>query len=115
LRRSIFAAMGVCAVIAAVTLGPRQLRPETGHPNLERALAFGLLGVATVFAMPRRPLAAGSLLVLVAVVTEALQLVTPDRHGRVSDALVKAAGGILGVAAGYAAQAVIQATRGEKP
>jgi VanZ family protein len=38
----------------------------------------------------------------VAVLLEVLQLLTPDRHGRITDALEKVLGGAIGIAAGRA-------------
>jgi hypothetical protein len=40
---------------------------------------------------------------------EALQLLTPDRHARVIDALVKAAGGICGIGFGQLRQLFLRA------
>jgi hypothetical protein len=37
-----------------------------------------------------------------------LQLLTPDRHGRILDALVKAAGGICGIGVGQLGQLVLR-------
>jgi VanZ family protein len=51
-----------------------------GYPK--RTLIFIVLMIASAFGL------------------EALQLLTPDRHGRVIDAVVKAAGGICGVGVG---------------
>jgi hypothetical protein len=39
---------------------------------------------------------------------EALQLLTPDRHARLLDALVKAAGGVCGIGIGQLAQLALR-------
>jgi VanZ family protein len=46
-----------------------------------------------------------------AVLLEALQLLTPDRHGRIQDALEKMAGGVIGI---LVAQATLKWTRSRR-
>ncbi len=54
------------------------------------------MGLAFSLAYPHRLL----LVAAVAVGLEALQLLTPDRHGRSVDAIVKIVGGVCGIGAG---------------
>lgn len=89
-------------VIAYSTMSPLDLRPRIGHlVHLERFGAFGLLGLLFAIAYPRW---IGRVLVLVlatAVGFELLQMVSADRHARVTDVAVKLAGGACGVLAGW--------------
>ncbi|MEI2298192.1 VanZ family protein [Ensifer sp. MJa1] len=90
------------AAIAYSTTSPLDLRPRIGHlVHLERFGAFGLLGLLFAIAYPRR---LGQVLVLVlatAIGFEMLQMVSADRHARVTDVAVKLAGGACGVLAGW--------------
>ncbi len=90
------AAWVALAFIAIVTLSPLALRPEIGDPNLERFGAYALLGLLFVLAYPRHFILAAILIVGAAIVLEVLQLFTPDRDGEFANAVVKAAGGLLG-------------------
>ena len=58
------------------------------------------MGLAFGLAYPNRVLLVVVIVVGAAVGLEALQVLTPDRHGRVWDALVKALGGICGISFG---------------
>jgi len=88
------------AFIVYATLSPIDARPVLARPHFEHFAAFALVGLAFGLAYPNR------LVLVVAIVfgsafgLEALQLLTPDRHGRVLDALVKASGGICGIGVG---------------
>ncbi|WP_052194619.1 VanZ family protein [Aureimonas altamirensis] len=97
------AAWGALALIAFVTLSPISMRPVSSAPvNIERLGAYLVLGVLFGAAYPKRiPLVLG-LLVVGSVGLEVLQNVVPGRHGRVDDALFKAAGACLGALAGGA-------------
>jgi VanZ family protein len=92
------AAWAAFAVLVFVTISPLGMRPVvTANPNIERFAAFAIVGLLFGFAYPTR-LALDTLFIVIAAGTlEALQLITPDRHGHVADALVKAAGGTSGV------------------
>jgi hypothetical protein len=93
------AAWAALALIVFVTVSPIEMRPVvTADPNLERFGAFALAGLLFGLAYPRRLIADASLVVVAAGVLEAFQLMTPDRHGHMADAFVKAAGGAFGVA-----------------
>jgi VanZ family protein len=88
------------AFIAYATLSPIDARPVLAGPQLEHFVAFALVGLAFAVAYPNRVVFVVVIVVGAAVGLEALQLLTPDRHGRVIDALVKALGGIFGISAG---------------
>jgi hypothetical protein len=88
------------AFIAYATLSPIDARPVLAGPQLEHFAAFALVGLAFAVAYPNRVVFVVIIVVGAAVGFEALQLLTPDRHGRVIDALVKALGGIFGISAG---------------
>ncbi len=92
---------GLALLIIIFTLGPVGLRPQTGHPNIERFLAFVAVAATFTLALPRRRL----VWVLIGVVCMAIglefgQLLVPGRDARVTDALFKVLGGVVGVAAG---------------
>ena len=86
--------------IFCATLSPIGARPVLTDPHLERFAAFALMGFAFALAYPNRALLVVTLVVGTAAGLEALQLLTPDRHGRAADALVKAMGGISGISVG---------------
>lgn len=87
-------------LIAFVTLSPIGDRPSIASPHLEHFAAFALVGLAFALAYPNRVLLVVAIVIGAALGLEALQLLTPDRHGRVADALVKALGGISGICLG---------------
>jgi VanZ family protein len=97
---SIAAGWLALAFIVYATLSPIQDRPVVAGPQLEHFAAFALMGLAFALAYPNRILLVVAIVVGTAFGLEALQLLTPDRHGRVLDALVKAAGGVCGISAG---------------
>ncbi|HEV7322806.1 MAG TPA: VanZ family protein [Ensifer sp.] len=90
------------AVIAYSTMSPLDLRPRIGHlVHIERFGAFGLLGLLFALAYPKR---LGRVLVLVlatAIGFELLQMISADRHARVTDVAVKLMGGACGVFSGW--------------
>ena len=88
------------AFIAYATLSPIEARPVLAGPQLEHFAAFALVGLAFAVAYPGRAVLVVVIVVGAAVGLETLQLLTPDRHGRVLDAVMKAAGGICGIGAG---------------
>lgn len=93
----------VLAVIIFVTVCPIGLRPHDFLPvNDDRALAFSLLAGLFVVAYPRHWIVAALAIILGAGAIEALQLLSPSRHARIDDAMVKAVGACVGVFAGYA-------------
>ncbi|MBR1188436.1 VanZ family protein [Bradyrhizobium sp. AUGA SZCCT0240] len=88
------------AFIAYATLSPIDARPVLAEGLIEHFVAFALLGLALGFAYPDRVVFVVAIVVGGAVALETMQLLTPDRHGRLLDAAVKAAGGIGGIGAG---------------
>jgi VanZ like protein len=99
-RLSVVVAWLALAFIVFVTLSPVELRPSIGNSHLEHFGAFALVGLAFAFAYPNRILTIVAIVVGAALGLEALQLLTPDRHARATDALVKALGGISGICTG---------------
>jgi VanZ family protein len=99
-RVSIIAGWLALAFIVYVTLSPIEARPALAGLQFDRFAAFALLGLAFGLAYPNRLFLVVVIVVGSAVSLEMLQLLTPDRHGRILDALVKAAGGICGIGAG---------------
>jgi len=92
------------AFIVYATLSPIESRPVVTNIQLEHFAAFALVGLAFALAYPNRVLLVAAVVVGSAFGLEALQLLTPDRHARVIDALVKAAGGICGIGFGLLGQ-----------
>jgi hypothetical protein len=91
--------------ILAVTISPLTDRPHVGSgPTFERAGAFALLGLLFCLGYRRFWPVALVIVALVAGGFELVQALTPDRHARLADALVKAAGGVIGVGIGLLAK-----------
>jgi len=88
------------AFIAFATLSPIDVRPVLAEGLIEHFVAFALLGIALALAYPNRVVFVVAIVIGGAVALEILQLLTPDRHGRLFDAAVKVAGGICGISAG---------------
>jgi hypothetical protein len=95
------AAWALLAFFAYATISPIQVRPTLPVPtSFEHLTAFAVLGLLFCLAYPRH-IALVCLIVLgSAVLLEIMQLLTPDRHGRIQDAIEKMAGGVLGIVAG---------------
>ena len=109
-RLSLAAAWLALAFIVFATLSPLSERPtipEAG-PQLEHFAAFALMGFAFALGYRNRMLLVIAIVIGSAFTLEALQLLTPDRHGRVLDALVKAAGGMTGIGIGYLVPVVLR-------
>ena len=96
-RLSILAGWVALAFIAYATLSPIKDRPVIAGVQFEHFAAFALLGLAFALGYPRRTVLIVGIVIGSAFTLEALQLLTPDRHGRLLDALVKAAGGLSGI------------------
>jgi hypothetical protein len=97
------AAWAAIAFIGYATVSPIQLRPTLPtSASFEHLAAFAVIGALFCLAYPRQiPLVC--LIVLgSAVLLEIAQLLTPDRHGRIQDAIEKLTGGIVGILAGRA-------------
>jgi VanZ family protein len=97
-KLTIFAAWGAFALICFVTLSPIGLRPETGEPIPERFVAYLVLGALFMAAYPRHFVKLAIFLTIAASGLEALQHLTPDRHGHLADAIEKVAGAWSGCA-----------------
>jgi hypothetical protein len=91
-------AMLGAAITGFVTLCPIALRPHLWSANHERFAAYFTLGVLVALAAQRRWLGALALVVVLAFGLEAAQRLVPGRHAMLSDATVKALGGVLGCA-----------------
>jgi VanZ family protein len=102
-RISVIAGWLALAFIIYATLSPIDARPVLASPQLEHFAAFALVGLAFALAYPSRGVLVVVIVVGAAVGLEALQLLTPDRHARLTDALVKALGAICGIGVGQLA------------
>jgi hypothetical protein len=100
--RRVFAVAGwlALAFIIYATLCPIDDRPAVAGPQVEHFAAFALTGLAFALAYPNRIFLIITIVVGSAFMLETMQLLTPDRHGRLLDAMVKAAGGFCGIGAG---------------
>jgi VanZ family protein len=97
------AAWGLLAFIAYATISPIQIRPTLPtSTSFEHIVAFAVLGALFSLAYPRQVALVCLIVLGSAVLLELLQLLTPDRHGRVPDAIEKIAGGVAGIVAGHA-------------
>ena len=85
------------ALVVIMTLGPVGLRPQFGHPQLERYLAYVALGAAFSIAYPRRRFWVALAVICGAFGLEAGQMLVPGRDARVPDAIAKAFGAASGV------------------
>ena len=102
-RVSVAAGWLALAFIVYATLSPIDARPVVTRPHFEHFAAFAVMGFAFGLAYPNRLLLVVAIVLASAFGLEALQLLTPDRHGRILDALVKASGGICGIGVGQLA------------
>ena len=99
----LLAALLISLLATAASICPLGWRPHLWRdPDLERFWAFLVLGLTAKLAAPRRHLSILACVVLMAVGTEAAQLLVASRHARVSDGIVKAVGAVSGVHIGYA-------------
>lgn len=91
----------VLLAIFLATVSPIAERPHLASgPSLDRIAAFILLGMLFCLGYRRSWPFALAIVLVAALGFEAVQLLTPDRHARIDDALVKAVGGIIGVGIG---------------
>jgi hypothetical protein len=67
------------------------------YAAIEHFVAFGLFGALFCFAYPKRVLMVCFIVVGSAIALELMQMLTPDRHGTLLDALEKIAGGASGI------------------
>ena len=91
----------VLAIIIYLTLGPVSVRSVSPMPpQLDRALAFFVLGLLFTIAYPRHFWAVAALTLVVTAGLELAQMLFPGRHGREIDAALKLAGAAFGIASG---------------
>jgi VanZ family protein len=89
--------------IAYATLSPLRDRPTLPiSSNVEHLAAFAVFGALFCLAYPRRIPTVLIFVIGSAALLEVLQLLAPDRHARILDAVQKIAGGLLGVFTGCA-------------
>jgi VanZ family protein len=97
------AAWALLALIAFATISPIQDRPTLAtSPSIEHVAAFAVLGVLFCISYPRQFALVCLIVIGSAILLEFAQLLTPDRHGRVDDALKKIGGGAAGIVIGRA-------------
>jgi len=96
-KAAIVAGWSALALIAFATLCPIEIRPVVADVQFEHFAAFAVTGLAFGLAYPGRTFLVAAIVVGSAVGLEALQLLTPDRHGRVLDAFIKIVGGLSGI------------------
>ena len=86
------------AAILFVTVSPIGLRPHDVMPvDVDRALAFCVVTALFALSYPRHWLAVGLAIIVGAFAIEWLQELSPTRHARLDDALVKAGGAFVGL------------------
>jgi VanZ family protein len=79
-------------------LSPFLMRPEMKtFAHFEHIIAFAFVGALFSFSYPRRTLVVCCIVFGAAALLEALQTLTPDRHGTLIDAIEKMAGGAAGI------------------
>ena len=84
--------------ITYATLSPIDARPRLLAPvGFEHFAAFAALGGLFCLAYPKHRALACALVFGSAVLLEIAQLLTPDRHARLADALQKLAAGAFGI------------------
>jgi VanZ family protein len=80
-------------------------------PRFERLAAFTVLGALFRLAYPRHIVLVCLIVLGSAVLLELAPMLTPDRHGRIQDAIIKMTGAALGIVAGRAILYFQQASR----
>jgi hypothetical protein len=92
----------LCFIVYA-TLSLLRDRPALlASPSIERFASFAILGALFCLAYPQRLSAVLIFILGSAVLLEALQLLTVDRHAQIIDAVQKIAGGAAGIFASRA-------------
>ena len=91
------AAWACLAFIAYATLSPIEARPTLTSAGLEHFAAFALLGALFCLGYPKHRIFVFAIVFGSAILLELAQLMTPDRHGELIDALQKMAGGTFGI------------------
>lgn len=89
------------ALLLAVTISPIGFRPHIpGYVTAERFTMLLVIGLLFCLAYPKRWALVLIMLISAAGLFELMQRLTPDRHGEISDFIVKSAGAIAGVTLG---------------
>jgi hypothetical protein len=89
--------------VRIVYLGYEALKSTGAQPaittyiHIEHAAAFAIVGALFCMAYPKRIFLVCFLVLGAAALLEILQMLTPDRHGRLPDALEKMASGAIGI------------------
>lgn len=87
------------AAVGFATLCPAGLRPHLANADVERFSAYLVLGALISRAAGRRAVGATMLVMALAFGLEATQRFAPGRHAQMTQALIKAFGGLSGVMA----------------
>lgn len=83
--------------IVFVTVSPINLRPHTVTTvDFDRALAYAVTGFIFVLGYPKQWKLIVVLLAFGAIAIEALQYLSPSRHARLHDGIIKGIGAALG-------------------
>lgn len=89
------------AALLLITISPIGLRPHIpGFVSVERFSALFIIGLLFCLAYPKHWATVLIMLIIAAGLFELMQRLTPDRHGELTDFIVKAGGAIAGVALG---------------
>jgi VanZ family protein len=84
-------------VIAALSVVPPWLRPETNAPHyFEHFAIFFSTGIAFGLGYSRKPIVISAALLLFAAMIEIAQIFVPARHARLSDFIVDGIAGVMG-------------------
>lgn len=98
-RKYQIAAWVAFTAIVFVTVSPIEMRPgDIFSVDVDRALAFGALAAMFMIAYPRQALPVGIFMTLSAGGIELLQALSPTRHARLDDAIIKGIGALAGMA-----------------
>ena len=101
-------AWAVLAFIAFASLSPLDLRPQLTKTEsalvvmIEHVGAFGVLGILFFVSYPDRPRVVCLVVFGSAIALELAEILLPDRHARLVDALEKIVGGGAGILLGFA-------------
>lgn len=108
-------AWAVLAALVFVTVSPIGLRPHTiMSVGLDRAVAFFLAGAVFAIGYPKRWMSLALFLVAASFAIEILQELSPTRHARFDDAMVKAVGAVAGIIAGKIALTIRRGIRARR-
>lgn len=87
-------------LVAVATLSPLTLRPHVSAAHVEHLAAYVFIGFLFGLIYPRQMFFNCVVVLGTATLLETLQLLTPDRHGRIEDLAFKLAGAIAGIVVG---------------